>query len=285
MGLTVAVDVVVVLWLLHRQRRVRRVHPRLGLRLAILFAVIGFIELLDYTDTHRLDLPEAGVLTGSFLVAAIGLGILRAMSVQIWQDGNAVYRQGNWWTVGLLLLALGLHYGAEGGIDALGGPGGVGTASLLLWLGVTYGVQRAVVHRRAAPLLQAAASAGGPSVIINGWSVGFRTGTPPPPSPRGRWSGGHPQEDRVTGSGRSGRFSRFGGPVGYARPGQSGQTGGFGGFGGIGGIGGQSGSGGLGGLGRRFKGAPPPSPSHPDAIDVDAEPRDQAPDRPPPEDG
>jgi len=247
MAFTVAVDVVVVIWLLYRQRRVRRVRPHLGLRLALLFAVIGLIELLDYTDTHHLTLADAGVLTGSFVVAAIGLGALRALTVQIWQDGNVVYRQGTWWTVGLLLIAIGIHYGAEGGIDALGGPGGVGTASLLLWLGITYGVQRAVVHHRASSMLDAAAAVEGPTIVINGWRFGSRTGDPNPAARGG---------SRPGGSGRIGGLGRMGG------------------LGGLGGLGRMGGLGGLGGLGGRQRGTEPPPNAHPDAIDVDAEPRD-----------
>ena len=158
MTFAVALDVVIVALVLYRQRMVRRVWPRLSLRLAGVLAVIGLIELLSYTGSRHLSGPVVGVLVLSFVVGAVALGALRAASVRIWRVNDAVLRQGTWLTMGLWVLSLALHFGANWWINALGGPTGVASASLLLWLGVTYGVQNAVVHRRAEGLL----AAGGP---------------------------------------------------------------------------------------------------------------------------
>ena len=64
-------------------------------------------------------------------------------------------RQGTWLTMALWVVSLALHFSASAWIDSIHGQGGVVSASLLLWLGITYGVQNAVVHRRAEGLLEA----------------------------------------------------------------------------------------------------------------------------------
>ncbi|MGH9093196.1 MAG: hypothetical protein ACRDZR_17730, partial [Acidimicrobiales bacterium] len=80
-------------------------------------------------------------------------------TVRLWRVDGLVLRQGTWLTILLWLVSIALHYGAQAWIGALGGPGGIVSASLLLWLGVTYGVQAAVVHRRAGGLLALAGGA------------------------------------------------------------------------------------------------------------------------------
>jgi hypothetical protein len=204
MTLAIALDVVIVALVLYRQRMVRRVWPRLSLRLAGVLAVIGLIELLSYTGSRHLSGAVVGVLVLSFVVGAVALGALRAASVRIWRVNNAVLRQGTWLTMGLWVLSLALHFGADWWIDALHGPTGVASASLLLWLGVTYGVQNAVVHRRAEGLLAAGGAidahadvVGGPArggwsgVMFGGWlpGPGAGGGGKPPDSDPNRWPG------------------------------------------------------------------------------------------------
>lgn len=156
MFLAVALDVVVVAWLLWRQLKVRRVWPRLTLRLSAILCVIGLVELLSFAGSHHVSGEAVGVLTFSFVVGAVALGALRALTVKIWRAGPVVLRQGTWLTMALWAVSLALHFSATAWIDSIHGQGGVVSASLLLWLGITYGVQNAVVHRRAEGLLEAA---------------------------------------------------------------------------------------------------------------------------------
>jgi len=149
----IALDVVVVAWLLWRQLKVRRVWPRLTLRLAAFLCVIGIIELLSYTGSHHTTGEAVGVLALSFVVGAVVLGALRAVTVKLWRAGPVVLRQGTWVTMALWVVSLGLHFSAGAWLDSLRGQSGLASASLLLWLGITYGVQNAVVHRRAERLL------------------------------------------------------------------------------------------------------------------------------------
>lgn len=203
MTFAIFLDVVIVALILYRQRMVRRVWPRLSLRLAGVLAVIGLIELLSYAGSRHLSGAVIGVLVLSFVVGAVALGALRAASVRIWRVNGAVLRQGTWLTMGLWVVSLVLHFGADWWIDALHGPTGVASASLLLWLGVTYGVQNAVVHRRAEGLLTAGGAIdahadvvggpgrggwGGPGGLWGGWLGGPGAGgTPPTDSGPGRW--------------------------------------------------------------------------------------------------
>lgn len=153
MTFAIVLDVIVVALVLYRQRAVRLVRPRLHLRLPVILGVVGLVELASYAGNRHVPAAAVGVLALSFAVGAVVLGAVRALTVRLWRVEGMVLRQGTWWTILLWLASLALHYGAQAWIGALGGPGGIVSASLLLWLGVTYGVQAAVVHRRAGGLL------------------------------------------------------------------------------------------------------------------------------------
>lgn len=149
MTAAVVVDALIFAWFLYRQRKVRRVPARLGLRIPLLLSVIGVVEVADFTRQHPLRPEVVGILALTLAVAAVGLGAVRALTVRVWATEGIVLRQGTWLTIALWLVSLGAHLAAAAWISAVKGPGGLPSASLLLYLGLTYGVQRAVVHRRA----------------------------------------------------------------------------------------------------------------------------------------
>lgn len=197
MTFAIVLDVIVVALVLYRQRMVRRVRPRLSLRLPVVLAVVGLVELASYTGNRHVPAAAVGVLALSFVAGAVVLGAVRALTVRLWRVEGLVLRQGTWWTILLWLVSIALHYGAQSWIGALGGPGGIVSASLLLWLGVTYGVQAAVVHRRAEGLLALAGGAidaradvvGGPGAGA-WWSNRPRAGGGPGPWTRDRGPAG-----------------------------------------------------------------------------------------------
>jgi hypothetical protein len=124
-------------------------------------------------------------------VGAIGLGIVRGLTVKIWTAGNWVLRQGTPVTMALWLVSLAVHFAGDFfGSHAHDGTG-LESASFLLYLGLTLGVQTAVVHRRAQPLwAQLGPEAGNPLQVHFTQAPGamftfFRTGGGPPPSPGG----------------------------------------------------------------------------------------------------
>jgi hypothetical protein len=188
---TVVLDVVVVVWVLYRQIQVRRVRAQVNLRLSAVLAVIGLIELISYAGHHHLSAKVVGVLVLSMLVGAGGFGAIRAATVHLWRDESGVFRQGTWLTMALWIVSLALHFGADWWIDAWKGPSGLASVSLLLYIGITYGVQNAVVHARAQKLLAAAGPMGARSAPFAGhWWAG--TWTPPGRDPAGYPRDGHP---------------------------------------------------------------------------------------------
>ncbi len=159
MFFTIALDVLVALYVLSRQRRIRVVPRVLGLRFPIVLGVIGLINLLSYSDTHHPSHSDYFWVLGTLAVGAVLLGALRALTVKIWTSNSWVVRQGTWLTMALWALSLVLHFVA--------GAGNLEASSFLLYLGVTYGVQNYVVHRRAVPLWEALGPEAGQRLRVN----------------------------------------------------------------------------------------------------------------------
>jgi hypothetical protein len=167
MFFTIALDVLVAAYILSRQRRIRPVRRVLSLRLPIVLGVIGLINLLSYTDTHHhITTTEWLFVLATFAVGAVALGAIRAFTVQLWTSNNWIVRQGTWLTMGLWVLSLALHFVSGAGakyVDA----GNLEASSFLLYLGLTYGVQNYVIHRRAVPLWEALGPEAGQRLQVN----------------------------------------------------------------------------------------------------------------------
>lgn len=179
MALTIILDVVVLALLLWRQWRVRPVRSDLTLRIAVILGIVGVVLLISYATGRHITASVVGVLAGSILVGGVVLGALRASSVHIWQHGPQVLRQGTWLTMILWLGSIALHLSSEAWIHALHGPSGLTSASLLLWLGVTFGVQGAVVRWRADRLAQRSGPGNGRVIDTTATRRSASSGTPP----------------------------------------------------------------------------------------------------------
>jgi hypothetical protein len=135
LGITLAVFA----WLLYRQRQVRLFRPNLGLP-AIL--IIGGIAVLTGGGSSGLGSTGRDLVLGVLLVGdAAGLGAVRAWTVRLWRSGNAVFRQGTWWTMGLWVVGIGIH-------ALVGALAGISDNTLLLYLGVTLAAQQLVLQAR-----------------------------------------------------------------------------------------------------------------------------------------
>ena len=154
MFFTIALDVLIALYVLSRQRRIRIVPRVLSLRFPIVLGVIGLIDLLGYTDNHHVTGGDYAWVLATLVVGALILGAVRAFTVRVWTSNEWVVRQGTSVTMGLWVLSLALHFVGDAGA-AHGGAGNFEASSFLLYLAVTYGVQNYVVHRRARPLWDA----------------------------------------------------------------------------------------------------------------------------------
>jgi hypothetical protein len=197
MFFSIALDVLLAVYVLRRQRRIRPVPRVLNLRLPVILGVIGLIEALSYIDGHHHHITGSDYLwvLGTLVVGALLLGALRALTVQIWTSDNWVVRQGTWLTMGLWVLSLALHFVSGAG------AGNLEAASFLLYLGVTYGVQNYVIHRRALPLWEGLGPDAGPRIQVTfgqGPGAFFATfgGGGPGFGPAGRGPGRQrPQDD------------------------------------------------------------------------------------------
>jgi hypothetical protein len=125
--------------------------------LLVLLAV-GVIEVADYLSKHPANAEAIAMLAASLVLAA-GFGAIRAYTVRLWREDGVLYRQGNWLTVLLWIVAIGVHFGADLLIDRTASAAGLASTALLLYIAVSFGVQRLVVQARAGQLSRPAAGA------------------------------------------------------------------------------------------------------------------------------
>jgi hypothetical protein len=166
MFFTIALDVLIALYVLSRQRRIRIVPRVLSLRFPIVLGAIGLIDLLGYTNNHHVTGVDYAWVLATLVVGALILGAVRAFTVRVWTSNDWVVRQGTWVTMGLWVLSLALHFVSDVGA-AHSGAGNFEASSFLLYLAVTDGVQNYVVHRRARPLWDALGPQAGRGLQIN----------------------------------------------------------------------------------------------------------------------
>jgi len=69
--------------------------------------------------------------------------------VRVWVDGGQAWRQGSWLTAVLWIVSLGAHLGYDYLVEGKGAKAGLGSASLLLYFGVTFTIQRLILMARA----------------------------------------------------------------------------------------------------------------------------------------
>jgi len=131
--------------ILVRQMQVRPV--RASMRLPLILAVLGVIELTQFLQHNHHTATVYAALAGSLALAAI-TGAIRAMTVRVWYDAGQALRQGTWITALLWIASLGVHLGYDYVVDGKGPQAGLGTASLTLYFAVTYTIQRLILQAR-----------------------------------------------------------------------------------------------------------------------------------------
>jgi hypothetical protein len=139
---------VVLAYVVARQRRVRPVPRRLHLKGPIFLGILGIVEFSSFANDHSLSSSVFWLVVLSLVVGGGVLGAIRAYTVKIWTADNMVLRQGTWLTVALWFVSVGLHFASDWGIDNLKAPSGLASATLLLYLAITYGAQTAIVFAR-----------------------------------------------------------------------------------------------------------------------------------------
>jgi hypothetical protein len=127
---------------LFRQLQARPVRD--NMRLPLILAILGVVELVQFLQRGHHGTGVVIALAGSLVIAAV-FGAIRAATVHVWVDGGQAWRQGNWLTAVLWIVSLGVHLGYDYLVDGKNSAG-LGTASLLLYLGVTFTIQRLILQ-------------------------------------------------------------------------------------------------------------------------------------------
>ena len=149
--MSVALDailgLVVLALLIYRQLRSRPVGVS-GLRLIVILVVIGVIQTFQFLDNHHSGAVTYAALGGSLVLAAV-FGALRAATVKVWLQGDQAWSKGNWLTAVLWILALAAHLGYDALVTPGRGSSGLGSATIVLYLAVSLGIQRVITQVRA----------------------------------------------------------------------------------------------------------------------------------------
>jgi hypothetical protein len=140
------VGVLVLALLIYRQMRTRQVRS-VDLRVPLIIAIIGVVQLADFLRTDHSRGAVAAGLAGSLALAAI-FGAARASTVRLWLADGQAWARGTWLTGLLWAVSLAAHLGYDALVAGGDGKGSLGSASVLLYLAVTFTVQRFVVMYR-----------------------------------------------------------------------------------------------------------------------------------------
>ncbi len=89
-----ALGTLILVLVLLRQVRVRPVPRVFQPRLPIVIGVIGLFEMLSYADNHHVSSSAWLWVLGTLVVGALGLGVLRGLSMRVWTGNGWVLRQG-----------------------------------------------------------------------------------------------------------------------------------------------------------------------------------------------
>jgi hypothetical protein len=139
--------VAVLALLIYRQLRVRPVNAS-AVRIVAILGVIGLVEAVPYFRSHHAGSAAYAALAGSLVLAA-AFGVARALTVRLFVRDGQVMQQGGWLTALLWVVALAAHLGYDAVIGQHKDLSGVGSATILLYLAVTLGIQRVIVQQRA----------------------------------------------------------------------------------------------------------------------------------------
>ncbi|GMA22698.1 hypothetical protein GCM10025864_04570 [Luteimicrobium album] len=153
LAVNVVLGLLALAWILSRQVQKRPAKPS-SLRAPVILAAVGLYETVSFLQDSA---PAQGVPVTVLALLVLGvviggaLAAWRGSQVRVWRDADGtVVRQGPALTVLLWLVAVGVHLGLDVLIDHVDhGLSGLGSASLVLYLGVVLGVQSLVVQRRA----------------------------------------------------------------------------------------------------------------------------------------
>lgn len=134
-----------VVWILARQVRAEQLKPRLLVVAPILLGYFGFRSMVASDLRSGVDLA---LLTVS-AAASIGLGVWRGTTIRVWRDATGRWwRQGSWRTLalwGALFVVRGATYAVAA---ATGHREASSLGLMLVFLGLSFAAQNAVLFAR-----------------------------------------------------------------------------------------------------------------------------------------
>jgi hypothetical protein len=158
----IVIDVVVLVWFVSRQLKTRRLKE--SFTVPLILAVYGLLEFGAYVlgggqqlasflkGQHHGPIPHEttvlAALAGSLVLAAV-TAALRAPAVQLWWQDGQIWRKGNFLTLILWIVSLGVHLGYDFIITRGKGESGLGDATILLYFAASLSVQRLFLNARA----------------------------------------------------------------------------------------------------------------------------------------
>ncbi|MGC5247130.1 hypothetical protein ACPXB3_09440 [Gordonia sp. DT219] len=148
------VALLVLAYILYRQLAERPIKDN-PLKLPAILAVVGLIETMNYLrGPHHVEVGEVVAMFLGFAVAAL-IAVPRAHTMHIYRNtAGVLVRRGNAVTISLWILAIAAHIVIALLVPELfdgrhGSLGGLESASILLFLGISLGVQALITRDRA----------------------------------------------------------------------------------------------------------------------------------------
>lgn len=129
----------VLVYVLYLQRQKRALKTKL--MLPLILVALGLSSVISSAEVKPISELQMMTLVGLLLFDAIGLGIVRALTVNLWKEDGVLLRQGSWVTVILWIVGVAIHEGALHAVH-------MNSSSLVLYMGTTLLAQRVTLENR-----------------------------------------------------------------------------------------------------------------------------------------
>ncbi len=151
---SIAIAVLVVAFVCFRQLQTRSIREERGLLLYVLVFALGVLQTSTFLQSHAVG-STVVVLVVVSLVVGLGLGALRGRLTHLWRADGQLLRRGNPWTIAIWVLGIGIHLAIDLYSRQLDHAAeGLATSTLLLYIGLSLGMQRLVLLRRAKTIVE-----------------------------------------------------------------------------------------------------------------------------------
>lgn len=149
--INILIAVIVLVWVLSRQLKVRPLREHRPYTLMILLAVLGLFQISQLAAHVQISAAAYGALIVGLASGAL-FGWLRGRYIHLWRADGVLMRQGNWLTVVLWVVGIALHLGFDVAgvlLSPNGHSDSLGTVGIMLYLAVALAAQRFATLARA----------------------------------------------------------------------------------------------------------------------------------------